>query len=509
MGEYERRDFMKKRPLILCFLLTSGASLHASKFPILGPRALGLGGAYVAVAEGPGAAYWNPGALGFPSASGFLFPIDADVEATGDLLRRVEDVAEGAESVRKLQDKSETGGEVTLQDIDDLGEAERAILSLRDTGPGLLAGAAAGLQSRRGRWGLSLNQFVEAGAAALVDPKFSLGDLAGGAVVEIQGEPALNDPGLTDARDQLASVIDQFSQSRGVPLAAGETPETAANHLINHQAQAGGATPQRIDETVNRIADAQAERGAESTGPIRQNETNMTLREQALSELSLSYGFPLVWDAWLGSLALGASVKAVRGEVSYARVFPLRGQATRAGDIIKDARENPEESWQPGVDVGLLYRFPFLHRVQVGALGRNINNPTFDAPPARLAAGEGDYREKAQFRTGLAYWPFDRWVLTTDMDMTRNETSVPGYPSRTWSAGTEVKVVPSLALRGGLYRNIDGGLHTAYSLGLGLKISHFTMDLALALNDDRVELESSEGSIPATVEAGLGLGWQF
>ena len=64
------------RPLITAAILVGlgGTSAAAQTFEVLGTRAAGLGGAFVAVADDASAIYWNPAGL----ASGAYFSLLAD-----------------------------------------------------------------------------------------------------------------------------------------------------------------------------------------------------------------------------------------------------------------------------------------------------------------------------------------------------------------------------------------------------------------------------------------------
>ena len=56
---------MKKLLVGLSALTMLSATAQAGEWQILGPRALGMGGAHVAVASDAHANYWNPAAYGF------------------------------------------------------------------------------------------------------------------------------------------------------------------------------------------------------------------------------------------------------------------------------------------------------------------------------------------------------------------------------------------------------------------------------------------------------------
>jgi len=87
--------------LILSAMLTSSAG--ATHWHVMGPRAMGMGGAGVAVAQGPLASYWNPAGLGqLYNTSGLLFPFGARFAFTGGLLQ-------GANDLFKISQDCQTG----------------------------------------------------------------------------------------------------------------------------------------------------------------------------------------------------------------------------------------------------------------------------------------------------------------------------------------------------------------------------------------------------------------
>ncbi|MEK9144112.1 MAG: hypothetical protein AAB339_00715, partial [Elusimicrobiota bacterium] len=78
---------------ITAALVTAGAPAGATQWHDFGPRAMGMGGAGVAIAQGPEASYWNPAGLGqLYNTSGLAFPIGARGEFTGTVLQGANDL---------------------------------------------------------------------------------------------------------------------------------------------------------------------------------------------------------------------------------------------------------------------------------------------------------------------------------------------------------------------------------------------------------------------------------
>ncbi|MDP2867001.1 MAG: hypothetical protein Q8O90_12225, partial [Elusimicrobiota bacterium] len=78
-----------KKLLILLACAAAPVSLCAEQWQVLGTRPMGMGGAFVAVAQGPIAQYWNPAGLVKSSAnvSGVEIPVGVNAEFTGDIIK--------------------------------------------------------------------------------------------------------------------------------------------------------------------------------------------------------------------------------------------------------------------------------------------------------------------------------------------------------------------------------------------------------------------------------------
>src|SRR5258706_713566 len=163
---------MKRTIAILSTCIFISQISFANSFQIVGNRALGMGGAHVAVAEGPSAQYWNPGALGVTTGSGVQIPFGLSAEATGDVLQKADDIQKFADKIDTLQSKQKNGGTIDLQEVKDFNEAGTKILALNDVGTGFLVDSYGGLETRLGKLALSFNQYGDAGVRPFVDPSF-------------------------------------------------------------------------------------------------------------------------------------------------------------------------------------------------------------------------------------------------------------------------------------------------------------------------------------------------
>ena len=114
-----------------------------------------MGGAGVALAQGPLAAYWNPAALGRNNvnAYGAAVPFGAHVAMTGS-------VYEGAQDLRNLRNR----GTVPTQT-----EIDAALVKLDQPGNGLRVDGDFGTLVRAGKLGVFFSGTVDAGAQPVVD----------------------------------------------------------------------------------------------------------------------------------------------------------------------------------------------------------------------------------------------------------------------------------------------------------------------------------------------------
>lgn len=87
------------RTLSALLSLALPLSSAALEWQPLGPRALGMGGAGVALPQGPFASYWNPAGLGpAASPSGGLVPVHAHAALSGDVIQGANDLEQIAKN---------------------------------------------------------------------------------------------------------------------------------------------------------------------------------------------------------------------------------------------------------------------------------------------------------------------------------------------------------------------------------------------------------------------------
>ncbi len=142
---------------IFAFFVASllAAPASAVEWHVMGPRALGMGGAGVAAAKGPIASYWNPAALGRQTgnAYGVEIPLGVHIGMTGKVI----------EGANNLQNIKNCGASCTQADVD------RALNDLDEPGNGFRADAGFGVHAKILKSTVFLNGFTYVGAVPQVD----------------------------------------------------------------------------------------------------------------------------------------------------------------------------------------------------------------------------------------------------------------------------------------------------------------------------------------------------
>lgn len=503
---------------------------QADVFKFLGARPAGMGGAFVAVAEGALAQYWNPAGLGMKDSTVDVHfaEVGAAVEATKDLLEKADNISELADKIDGIQNK--TGSEaMNIDDYKDFVQALNDISELNDPGLGVLGDVHAGLLDVRvWKFAVSVNNYTEFSADPFMDLNninlLDTGDANGGIDIAPTGGNT-SDPSadLIAARDDLAAVIGDLTTRAGMDT-AGLTSQEAANAIIN-EAAANNQDTSTINDTINNIKSnydaVKSILPAAGSGSFDDNETNLTVRGASIFEVSLGMGgsFPFQKDIpVLSDMLVGGNLKALKARVGYARINVLDENAD-VGDVVDDMTNNTKDSTTASLDLGILYDKKKDWRFRSGIVFRNLTGPSFDAPvddpnTASVKEGEGGtFEVDTQIRLGLACWPLERWTIAADIDLTENSTALPGYDSRVASFGTEFKLLNSknidLALRAGLYKNLaESESALAYTAGLGFTALHVTLDIAGAISSKTVKAENGR-TIPASASVSLGLSVVF
>lgn len=500
----------------------------ASSFKILGTRPLGMGGAFVAVAEDAIAQYWNPAGFALQKGFDIQIPIGVGIETTEGLIDEVDDLGEIAETVSDIQEKQEAGDPFDADLIKSFTSAINDLDDLNKAGLGLILDINAGLNIRYRNLGIGVINLTELAA----DPNLDLVNIGlgqGGVVtdaldalcvdVDQDGNPGdgtsgLNLWDLTPAQQSIADSIANSLTEMGANPSSGKQVEGWDNQKIAEELVIAGALVGLSDEEINAVASTIAEvAGSLAAGVLTgagfsENETNIRLNGIMLFEAPITYAREL---PWLKNLYVGGNFKFMYGMVGFAQFDVFSGEDLMGG-LYEDYNDNTEASTTIGVDIGALYDLKESCKVRFGMVVRNLTYPSFSQPKEAKEAGLGKYVIEPQVRVGVAYWPLNFITLSADWDLTNNKTALQGYYSKMLSLGAEVNILNkpwlNLALRGGFLDNLAESSGSMFTGGLGLNIFHFQLDFAAAISTKSTTIADSQ-RFPTALIGSFGISVNF
>jgi hypothetical protein len=489
----------------------------ASSFKILGTRPLGMGGAFVAVAEDAIAQYWNPAGFALQKGLDIQIPVGVGVETTEGLIDEVDDLGEIADTVRQIQEMQENGDPFDADLIQSFTSAINQLDDLNKSGLGLILDINAGLNIRYRNMGIGVINLTELGA----DPSLDLVNIGlgqGGVItdamdalcVDILSDGKGAPPGTLSSEQQ--SIADSIGNSL-TDLGANNT-QGWSNQQIAEELVTAGALMGLSDAEINEVASKIAEvAGSLSAGVLTgagfsDNETNIRLNGIMLFEAPVTYAREL---PWLKNLYVGGNFKFMYGMVGFAQFNVFSGEDLMEG-LYKDYKDYSKASTTIGIDVGTLYDLRESLGLRFGMVVRNLNYPSFAQPKEAKAAGLDKYTIQPQVRVGAAYWPLNFITLSADLDLTNNKTVLPGYQSRMFGLGAEVNILNkswfNLALRGGFMDNLSESSGSMFTAGLGLNIFHLQLDFAAAMSTESTTIADSQ-KFPTALVGSFGLSVNF
>ncbi len=501
-------------PVILFLITVLAASADAREWTIVGPRALGMGGAGVAVANDASASYWNPAAFGFfkrPEGGDYgsrnwsvMLDAGAGAQVHDDLGEEVNKIAEvnfdvfnnGTISDANAQNVS---GFITLvNDLQQFRSDPNRALTIT------MHGALAAEVSSIGVGGYVFSDVSAKGNLDLVN----IGPVAPGTTFTVA---SFSDPSnlgcsacSTTAGNFSAAATavygsnlnSLYSNLQGLGWTQSQATgfiNATANGL--QAAQANGTTiPSDIAAQVQNLA-ALGNTAANSGGAFANNNSSLLFRGLVVGELPITYGHTILSD----DFAVGANVKFMRGR-TYNAVVPVFN--TKFQDALSTAKDSYKDSNNFGLDIGALYRFG--DSLRVGVVGRNLNSPKFDVKS--VDGGDNSaIKESAQVRAGVAYKPWRFLTLALDADLTKNNTTVSdGFKSQNIGGGLEANVFRILQLRAGAYKNIaESDIGFVYTAGLGVNLYVVNIDLGAAVSPQTTKIDNTTIPKEARVELAI------
>jgi len=498
-------------------ILKMGAvPIFASSFKILGTRPLGMGGAFVAVAEDAVAQYWNPAGFALQKGFDIQIPVGVGVETTEGLVDEVDDLREVAEKVSAIQAKQEDGILLTADEMRDFTASINQMDDLNKPGLGLILDINGGFNIRYGNIGIGVINITELGADPYLDlDHIGLGEMDTDALdalcVDIGGLGAgdvegLLSPAQTDIATDIANSLDDLGVA---PTVGGWDNQDIAQELVSAGVLAG-LTDAEIATVADQIAIAAglAVLGSIEDSGFINNETNIRLNGIMLFEAPITYALEL---PWLKNLYVGGNFKFMYGMVGFAQFDVFSNEDLMEG-LYENYNDNTKKSSTIGADVGALYDLKESLGMRFGMVVRNLTYPSFSQPKEAKEAGLDKYVIEPQVRIGAAYWPLNFITLSADLDLTNNKTALKGYDSRMFGLGAEVNILNrswlNLALRGGFMDNLAESSGSMFTAGLGLNIFHVNLDFAAAMSTKSTTIADSQ-KFPTSLIGSFGISVNF
>jgi len=482
-----------------CFSFLSHA--EGGEWAIVGPRALGMGGANVAVANDATASYWNPGAFGF-----FSNPTGGDY-GKRDWSAQLPEVGVG---VQVHEDLGEELNKISQFDFDTLDSGQISAASVSD-----FIQLVSALKSFDANQNRAITVLANGGSRVQVG-HFGIGGYLSGSVSAKGDLDLVNISPVSSgaATDTIAALSDTIANNfnDGSPVPTGDyffaTDPTAETSLITNisilpgwdittatnfvQAvdyglgQAGITVPPEITTLIADVAQLASDTVLSGGGSFSDNESKLLFKGIAVLETPLTYGRAITDD-----FAIGGNFKYMQARV-YDISVPIFD--TQFEDALGTATDTFIEKNNFGIDLGLLYRFG--DDLRVGLVGRNLNSPKFDV-----------FKEKPQIRAGFAYKPISFVTLATDVDLTQNETTVGSdFKSQNFGAGMELRLFKILQVRGGAYKNLaQNDIGLVYTAGMGLNLWLINLDLGVSMASENNKIDDQDVPKEARAEFALSM----
>ncbi len=525
-----------KKQLLLISLAAFSTAAFAQPWQMVGPRAMGMGGAGVAVATGAEAQYWNPAALATRNEDdkNLIIGFGAQLETTKDVVTSIDGLNDLSKQYKDVKGKITAGGAPTAQDLTTIFEGLGDVSKLAKYGTGVIGGADAGIGTKFKNFAVSVRSLGTVGITPVVDAQnVGFAGQGGGAGLNITSG-ANTTPVATDSQQAallIAQAIDSTGTYASLQTLIGGTgyanSTQLANKLVN-TAIAAGSTPQQVLAAAQAVAgnlpqaaDLIKTAGAAGGGTGYENNQSRAMAEAgAFTEAALGYGHEI-----LRGVQIGGNLKVIEGMMTQTGVLVLSDDKD-FGDIISDANDNRKNSTNLGIDLGARVRLADLldtniwGKPTIGITARNVNAPKFKRPgvPTGLnpvlaqSWDTSDYKLKPQVRAGAAFEMFKILTLAADVDLTENETNVKGYHSRQLAVGAELDLTKGkkwgLPIRAGINKNVaETDSEMYYTAGVGLRLARFWLELAGAMSTETAKVDGN--TIPTSAAASLQLGFVF
>ena len=219
-------------------------------------------------------------------------------------------------------------------------------------------------------------------------------------------------------------------------------------------------------DQYSEISQAAYEEGSLESAIGENGTTYVDIKGLALLEVPVSYA--KAFDFKQGELSVGGSLKLMKGST-----FVKRMNIDSEDNTDENLEDYKKDSSNVGLDLGVLFKPSNVKKLSVGLVAKNINSPKFDTIDG------GSLKADMQLRTGLLYNYNEQVELAMDLDITSNETFIPGYDSQQLGMGVNYKPASWVSLRAGLMQNLaNSNEGVIYSAGFGIGAQALSLDVA-------------------------------
>lgn len=504
--------------LALCCAVIFGSDAYAREWTIVGPRALGMGGANVAVANDATAGYWNPAAYGFFKGTDggdygkrtFSAVLDAGVGA-----QIHEDLGEQINKIKETNFNNVNSGQISAVYVGDFLKLTTELKTFNDNpNRAITVMMNAGLRGQYSHYGIGAYGYGDISARGYLDLVNIAPVSSSGLPVNLisafsttsnfnNGTPAPAGNYFTSA--QKTSLVNTISALPGWDATSAANFVQAADYGLT-QAQANNIAIPDVSTNINNVTTvATLASSAQTGGSFANNNSALIIKGLTVVEVPLTYGYALTED-----FSVGGNIKYMRGTTYHAAIPVFNKKINTA---LNDAKHMSTDSSAFGLDLGLLYRFG--DKVRLALVGRNLNSPSFDMKKLSSTyslvegANEDTIKEKAQVRAGMAFKPLDFITFALDYDITDNDTTISKtYKSRNLCGGVELNLLKIIQLRVGAYKNMSKrDIGPVYTGGLGLNLWLVNIDLGASVSPKTVKIDTT--TLPKEVKAELAISTLF
>lgn len=498
-------------------LLACAGAASALETPIVGPRAMAMGGAATACADDYVAQFYNPAFFGFFGKAG---PDKERHKADNQDLRRKDwglgiDVGAGARiggdlvtyadqfsdiDVNRLKTLGSSPNPLAVQDVVRVASAVGQLRAGRDN---VTTDVNGGMGLRIGHFGIGVRGYGEATAWADTIDLRNLG-LDGNSVLTLADRIIAANAGLSPAVANYQPRYFTAAQYQGVVATLQQYSTAASSQLaaqiIDQQSLAAGMAAGTNNDVYATLVgngtywNPGVLNAFMIGGPMASNYTMISVSGLSVGEGAVSFGY-----AFNDYISIGVTGKLLIGRVYGYPWYPFRDNRDYA-DVIRDARDQYKQTVTGTIDIGIVARMKWL---QLGITGRNLTAPTFEGPTV-YGVRFKDQTLDPGCTVGLAVIPHPTLTLAGDVELLPQDTTRNGYQTQRVGGGLEWDAFRVLALRGGLSKNLkedDVGL--LYHAGFGLNLWAVRIDASGMVSDEKVIYDGEE--YPRELRAVLSL----